>query len=160
MCHLTFLTSVQIFYLLCHGLKDCSSWIFTVIFIQQCPRVCTGIIILLFLVFLNIQENEMGQEKLTIKWVGNTIGLVQARELGSLPTVHAKFETPFQSVKWSEVKWSRKTCQLFMHLPKTHNFTFQLNLLSGKLMCKNDKLGPSFSLELSIKFLMKNAIAN
>lgn len=103
MCHLTFVTSVQIFDLLCHGLKDCSSWIFTVIFIQQCPRACTGIRILLLLVFLNVQENEMGQEKLTIKWVGNTIGLVQARELGSLPTVHTKFETPFQSVKWSGV---------------------------------------------------------
>lgn len=103
MCHLTFLTSVQIFDLLCRGLKDCSSWIFIVIFIQQCPGTSTRIRILLFWVFLNVQEKEMGQVKLTMKWVGNIIGLVQMRELGSLPRVHAKFETPFHLVKWSGV---------------------------------------------------------
>lgn len=66
----------------------------------------------------------MGREKLIIKWVGNTTGLVLMRQLGSIPTVHLKFETPFQLVKWKGVgKCASFFKQLYALTQKAERYT-------------------------------------
>lgn len=66
----------------------------------------------------------MGREKLAIKRAGNTIRLFLMRELGSIPTVHLKFETPFQSVKWKGVgKSASSSKQSYALTPKAELYT-------------------------------------